>query len=457
MKTDIEGFLYPYIDLNQCIGCNQCYEVCEKLSLKKTHSEQKSYMAYHLENEIRYNSSSGGVFFGLAQKTIRQGGCVFGAAFEADYSVCQKKVMDEAGLKQLAGSKYLQSDTRDTFIEVKEALKQEKQVLYSGTPCQIAGLKSFLGREYRNLVCVSLICHGVPSPLIWAEYLEYQKKEHGEKKIQQVIFRNKKNKNGSWKNLLLTIDFENNRYEASAEQDLYYRGFLENLYLRPSCYFCRAKGKEQLADIIIGDYWGIEYLFPEVAAEPGISAVIVNTEKGQRLFDHLQDDFFIKECSVDDVLYGNPALINSPTINQKIREKFFSAYWNSADIVQSITAGLKMIEEKKRYKRNLSDNKKLVVWGTGNCYKRQILKVKEIAQPYYAVDSDPLKWNREVGYGTNCISPQELLEIKDYFVVIMVDDPKIAFQIAGDLCGLGIYDFDWIYNWFEYASEVKWG
>ena len=256
---DSEGFWYPIVDKEACVNCGLCEKVCPELVDLVKSKAIKSYASISKNDNSRIDSSSGGVFFELASYIIARDGIVFGAKFIKDWSVAH----DEADTLEKAscfrGSKYAQSDTGKTFQRVSEYLKSGILVLYSGSPCQVAGLKLFLRKEYPNLITVDFICHGVPSPLIWNQYL----KSFGEplNNIRHVSFRDKK---AGWKKFSLTIEFLDKTHSRTLDKDLYLRGFLKDLYLRPSCYSCSTKSGKSGSDITLGDYWGIGNVMPEI-------------------------------------------------------------------------------------------------------------------------------------------------------------------------------------------------
>lgn len=324
MEADEEGFIYPVIDRERCTDCGICHKICGSLGIEKKEDWQRTKIrAYAVKNkdfEIRKMSSSGGVFYELAGEIISRGGRVFGAVFDAGFKVVHVGTNEYDMLNPMCGSKYVQSDTGRTYTEVRDSLWDGKWVLYSGTPCQVAGLKSFLRESYEKLVCVSVICHGVPSPLIWEKYLDIKRKEHQGENIEAIEFRNKVN---GWRNFTFKIVFAPDDVEqAEFRKDLYMQGFLQNLYLRPSCHECKAKTVRQDADIIMGDYWGIPEYHKNFCDNMGISAVIVNTKKGMQIWDAVKDKFDVEITELNYIEQGNPVLYKSVPNNPR-RDKFF--------------------------------------------------------------------------------------------------------------------------------------
>ncbi len=265
----------------------------------------ETYAAYY-DNDIRLNSSSGGIFSLLAQ----QFEIVYGVAMDEDCYGAQF-VRAENDISSLRGSKYLQAKVGDTFKNVKKDLLEGKKVLFSGTGCQINGLKLFLNKEFDNLFCVDVICHGTPSPKLWKEYVKYQESFHG--KLTNINFRCK---DDSWQNFGMRED----KLYISKDDDAYMRMFLRDYCLRPSCYECKAK-KYKMADMTIADFWGIENVEPTLSDGKGTSLVITRTNKGQKLFDKLKDNFVWKEVKYEDAVQYNPSEFSS--VNKPIKRDNF--------------------------------------------------------------------------------------------------------------------------------------
>lgn len=311
MTSDTLGFLYPKVVTEQCVNCGLCEMICpnlkdEKLSAAVT---PKAYAAIGRDNTIRQKSSSGGVFSLIAQHIISQGGVVYGAAFDDSCHTVRHIAVDFLdGLGKLRGAKYLQSDISGTYVEVKERLEQGRTVLFTGTPCQISGLKSFLQKDYDQLYLQDIVCHGVPSPSIWDAYLGDIEKRFGGH-ATDVSFRNKSN---GWKNYCFSIQLSNGRiYSVEHSKDPYMRGFLHNYYLRPSCYACKHKGVERQSDITLADFWGIEEICPEMDDQKGTSLVIVSSPKGQRLFEAVVDAVNYAPTDLECAIQYNRSMIDS--------------------------------------------------------------------------------------------------------------------------------------------------
>jgi len=307
MQEDKEGFLYPVVDKEQCIGCGLCEKVCPVLNQGEERRPLHVYAAKNKNEEIRMQSSSGGIFTLLAEQILEEGGIVFGAGFNKDWEVVHDYTDNKEGLAVFRGSKYVQSRVGETYVQAEQFLKKGRKVLFSGTPCQIAGLKSFLRKEYDNLLTVDFICHGVPSPLVWRNYLNELSGDLMQD-ISRIEFRNKVL---GWRNYSFTLSvFEKhgtkNRvwFSESGSKNFFMRGFLSDLYLRPSCYACPSKCLKSGSDLTLGDFWGIEHVLPEFDDNnKGVSTLFVNTDK------HLQFvEMDFKEVEYDDVVKYNSAI-----------------------------------------------------------------------------------------------------------------------------------------------------
>lgn len=315
-REDAEGFAYPLVDEGKCIDCSLCIKVCPVLSPDVERLPLKVYAAKNRDLQERIQSSSGGMFLPLAREVLRQGGQVFGVEFSEDFRSARHACASDAdGVKRFSGSKYIQSDTGRTYSRTKMFLENGVPVLYSGTPCQIAGLRKFLRKDYENLYTVDLVCHGVPSPGIWRRYMD----ETAPEGTASVNFRDKVT---GWKRFSLVMKDSSGKVLFSQREDenVFMDGFLKNLYLRPSCYRCPARKGRSGSDLTIADYWHLKKTLPDFDDNTGVGLVLVNTAKGARLFDSV--DFERVETPYAPASAGNPAIENDfrPL---KGREAFF--------------------------------------------------------------------------------------------------------------------------------------
>lgn len=328
MKANSEGFLYPQVDSNLCVECKLCEKTCPVLNVKSSTNfiERKSYAAICNDENLRMESSSGGMFTLLAEKIINDGGVVFGAEFDSDFSVKHDWTDSCEGLKRFRGSKYLQSRTENTFSECKKFLESGRKVLYTGTPCQVAGLKSFLRKEYENLFTVELICHGVPSPALWQKYIKFREKKSASR-IVKTAFRRK---NDGWKLFSLSFTFANDsEFSQPMSKDEYLRLFLKDNALRESCYQCSFRKDSHMADITIADFWGIENVLPEFFDDRGTSLVITQNKKGNEFFESVKDLCRYKEVDFNEGIKSNPPYLKS-SVRSKKRDSFYKNFEKSS-------------------------------------------------------------------------------------------------------------------------------
>ena len=264
MVEDREGCLYPLVDVDNCINCSLCERVCPIANQHDSRVPKKSYAAFHTDDSIRLQSSSGGVFSALADWMIERNGVVFGARFDDNWDVCHDWTDSHDGLQSYRGSKYVQSRIGSCYKQVKSFLEGDRWVLFSGTACQIAGLKEYLKKDYEKLLAVDVICHGTPVPKVWRDYLQEKGTE-----FSSISFRSKSN---GWNNYRIRFDGKNgSTSEQVFYENVFMKGFLANLYLRPSCTTCRFKSGRCGSDITLGDYWGVQNEHPQLDDEKGIS------------------------------------------------------------------------------------------------------------------------------------------------------------------------------------------
>lgn len=323
MKEDKEGFLFPQIDTVKCVDCKKCENVCPILHpLEPETSKKEAYAFINNDEHVRRASSSGGVFSALTQKLFedrKDEVYVFGAEYCADFkSIVHSFVDNYNDIEKFRGSKYVQSNIGDCFKDCKKLLDDGKTVCFSGTPCQIGGLKSFLHKKYDNLFTIDIICHGVPSPLLWKKYVECREKNNGTKTTSTSFRR----KNNGWKKFSLWFSFTNHKeYCQDLTKDPYLRLFLKNVCLRRSCYDCKFKTIDRQSDITMADFWGIQHEYPELDDDKGVSFVIVHSEQGKALFDSVEN-CEKKSVPMEIGLKYNPSMVSSVEITEK-RETFF--------------------------------------------------------------------------------------------------------------------------------------
>lgn len=308
MKPDERGFLKPIINDSLCVHCHLCQKVCPlNITVVQKAIDPTVYAAFSLNKENQRNSSSGGIFVLLASKILQEGGTVYGAAFSESFQVKHRRITND--IRPLQTSKYVQSQIGDVFLKAEKDIRAGRKVLFSGTPCQIGGLYSFLKQrkiDTENLLTVDLICHGVPSPLLWEKYLS------GISSGRKPVFVNFRDKRLSWGGFCLTCQFDDGtEYSIEAGKDAYMQGFFANMTLRESCYSCQFKTVSRMADITLADYWGVEKYTPEMMNRDGTSAVLIHSKKGMYYFNMIKGQIKSKQVSITSVLSSNKPMIQS--------------------------------------------------------------------------------------------------------------------------------------------------
>ena len=323
MRPDALGFTYPHVDMDLCVKCGLCVQVCDFSGRKKTSpgaDPVEVHAVRHKSTEVVAASQSGGVFTALTDIVLKDGGVVYGAAFDDSFSVCHRRESDASGRDTLRGSKYVQSDLRNTFREVLDDLCSGLTVLFSGTPCQCAGLDSFIPERYRaSLILVDFVCHGVPSPAVWQAYLA-EKRRKGS--LHSVNFRDKSQ--GGWKIHMESFLYEDGRKDVCKTfRTLFYK----NIMLRPSCGSCTYDIFNRCSDIVISDFWGVGSVLPQFDGDAGTSMVIPLTDKGHRLLGEASSDLDTATVclSRNQMREMNPNLLSATRMHPECR-KFEDAF-----------------------------------------------------------------------------------------------------------------------------------
>lgn len=319
-----EGFLIPTVDESTCVSCGLCYKKCPQLnsvtisdSLKL--QKQEVYASKGKDKYTLLESSSGGVFTIIATEVIKNNGVVFGCAFDENFVARHISIKTVEELEKLRGSKYVQSNTMKTFLEAKSYLKKDIPVLYVGTPCQIAGLRAFLGKPYDKLITIDLVCHGVPSPKLFSQYLADFEKRNDEK-IKKYDFRYKEKTGSSKCNRIIT----NKKTRAYVYQcDPYYKSFSDEKTYRECCYSCKYTNTKRIGDITIGDYWGYELFHPERDSSLGISVVLINTTIGKEIFDKVKNTYLTTYDSTLDEAICKQYTLKKPAKRPSCRSEFY--------------------------------------------------------------------------------------------------------------------------------------
>lgn len=325
LVTDDEGFWYPQVDQEKCIDCSLCDQVCPELQSKSASLQGGEppvcYAANNKDIDTRVDSTSGGIFSALAEEMFAQGGNVSGAVYRADFSIQHIISNEPKDLVRLRSSKYAQSNCEGLYKGIRARLIAGEKVLACGCPCQMAGLRLFLKKEYENLIIVDFICRGINSPMVYRKHLDSLEERFGSK----VVYAKAKNKERGWRSLTFKATFENGEsYYGNGQEDDFTRGYLQTgYYCRPSCFDCKFKGMPRIADLTMGDFWGVEKVAPELDDNKGTSLVMCNTKKGVAFFEKVKCRCDSKEVGLADLEPGNRSLYQSLQVPQEKRADFF--------------------------------------------------------------------------------------------------------------------------------------
>lgn len=337
IKEQEDGFLYPYVDQEKCIDCSLCVKHCPTQLSKNSSIVPLKVFAFRNKNDVQImQSASGGVGALAAQEIIKEGGIAYGVSYNKSFGVKHIRVDCLSDLPQIQSSKYVQSDTGNTYSQVQKDLLAGKTVLYTGTPCQIDGLHSFLKKDYKNLYTIDLICHGVPSPKFFKKYLEFQNKQT-DGKIIYYNFRSKDKRGWGTQYLLKT---KTKTKTKTLSLDRYGKHFMSGDCYRECCYQCAYANIHRVGDLTIGDFWGIGKSHPEFYSEKGVSSVFVNTEKGQKLFDGIKSKALVIDATLEEAMVKQGNLVH-PTKRPAERDTFYEGI-DQADFVKNLKVGLQL-------------------------------------------------------------------------------------------------------------------
>ena len=304
---DRKGFIHPKVDETKCVNCGLCSNACPVLKTQNRNTQNLVYAGWIKDDTIRQKSSSGGLFYALSCYCIGKGGVVFGAQYAEDYKSVEHGIADSINdIEKLMTSKYVQSDINNSFRLCKQYLLGNRVVLFSGTPCQIAGLRAYLRKDYDNLITIDIVCHGVPSPGIYKDYMDYLEKTNQDK-INNVNFRLKKPR---WGNTYLFVGFEKaTPYLGSEGRDPFFIWSNRNYSLRDCCHHCEYTSVERVSDITIADFWGfLPRSFKETSFDKGTSLVLINTPKGEQMVKSISSKLYLTERTIKEAIAGNQML-----------------------------------------------------------------------------------------------------------------------------------------------------
>lgn len=385
--SDNEGFWYPKVDLDKCINCHLCEKVCPMLHLDtlKHNDFEKPIIFGGFSNDIviRFDSTSGGVFSMLANVIFKEKGYVSGAVYTDNFDVKNIVTNKKIDLHRLRSSKYLESNAEGLYKQIAALLKKGEKVMACGSPCQMAGLRQYLRKDYDNLIIVDFLCRATNSPKVFHKYLDSLEKKYNAK----IVAIKDKNKDHGWHSLARKVTFDNGQvYYGESEIDDYRRGYHLNVYERPCCYECKFKGFPRMSDITLADFWGLNQIDPEMDKNLGTSLVMINSEKGAAFFEKIKGKMTLKEYTLPQAIAGNkPAILGNHIAypSNISREEFFKAIdekpfdeiaaqmfpipdYNKFSTKQKIKNVLCPIY---KYKFNPVQLWRLIYW---NCLKKQI-------------------------------------------------------------------------------------
>lgn len=364
LVSDEEGFAYPQIDIKKCIGCNACESVCPIIkseSIEQKENVLATYVGYAINEKVRIESSSGGVFSLIANYILEQRGIVFGAAYDEQFCVRHIAIEKKEELFRLRGSKYSQSTITGVYLKVREELAKGRMVLFSGTACQVSGLKNYLKKDYENLITVDILCHGVPSPEVWKRYINELEIVNGE-----LTYINLRDKTKGWYNYSSKFCFKSGKIiEHTHFVDSYMRLFLGDICLRPSCYDCQFKNMNRSSDITVGDCWGIDKLMPEFDDDKGTSVIIIHSLKGKRVSEKISSNMRYKVVDLDVVVPRSENSRKSVEVHVN-RKKFFRGFVSGESINKLLGYLNETIFDKIRKKVRKVLNRKMAWFCRGN-------------------------------------------------------------------------------------------
>ena len=325
MVEDIEGFQYPVIDSNKCVECSLCVKSCPICTpLHVPEQENIAYAAYTKSETLRMESSSGGIFSEIAHAILNQGGIVVGAVYSNRFEVHHVCIETVDELYKLRGAKYAQSSLHGVFFKVKEYLQQKRKVLFTGTPCQIVGLKSFLKSYDELLFCVDFVCHGVPSPKVWKAYVKHRSLLDNHGKLPININMRSKETGWSFYKYSNVFYYSNKKWSILSEENLFMRLFVEDYINRLSCSNCRMKGYDRVSDITLGDFWGIWNVEPDMDDNKGTSLMIVHSCNARKMLEYLSDKIVLKQVTLEQASKQNQSMLKSSPL-PKNRERVVKA------------------------------------------------------------------------------------------------------------------------------------
>jgi len=370
MKSDIEGFLYPNVDMSGCVGCDLCEKVCPIIH-KKTEDDMSSMEAYVVrtkKDDVLKESTSGGFFSVLSEYVLRKKGTAYGVIVDDENNIihagCNNANMEI--LKKFSGSKYVQTNAGTCFREIKDKLELDELVCFSGTPCQVAGLKGYLGKEYDNLITVDLICHGTPSQKLWKKYVEYQEKKY-HSKIDYINFRNK---TYGYHSGTMKIEFENGKtYYASGRIDPMLKSFYKDISSRPSCYSCAFKTVSHVSEFTMFDCWSASNLVTGLKDDDKVyTNVFIQNARGKKLWNEIKDNYIYHKADVKAMIERDGCMVKNSSHLHPRRKDFYNTL-DQDDFMEHIQAFIPI-----SIKDRLVEKSKALFYRTGTIFVLKRIK-----------------------------------------------------------------------------------
>lgn len=318
MKADEEGFLYPDVNHNTCINCRLCEKVCPIVNYvrKSKNDEQVAYLLQHKDDEICRQSTAGGAFTGIASYVIEHGGIVFGVEMTENYKVRHTSVETIEELEKFRNSKYVQSRIGHAYQQARRELQTGRMVCFSGTPCQVEGLRHYLGKDYENLVLVDVVCRAVPSPGVWNEYVKYETSKRGE--FSSIRFRDKTL--GYQYSTMELKGKDGKIYRAGIESQPWLRMFFSGMIIRPSCTECKFRSRYRNSDFTIWDCFPSYKFDKKLDESRGTTRVLVHSAKGKKILEEIKEDYIAEKSNVTEAVNGVKEMVSSPKRNDKTKQ-----------------------------------------------------------------------------------------------------------------------------------------
>lgn len=326
MEYDLYGHSYPIVDAGKCTECGLCERVCPLLHKEALPQDKEEtctipvYACFNKKEEIRKSSTSGGLFSVLAEYVINLGGIVCAAEFDAEFHVRHVFVDSVEKLDRLRGSKYAQSELGETFRRIRKELREGKDILFVGMPCQVSGLRFFLQKDYSNLYTCDFICMGISSPVLWEEYLDnFEQREQ----IQRILFKDKRR---GWHNWQMLVEYPGKEKVQAGYENPFFYGYLNHITFRPSCFHCPYRRVHRMSDFTIADCWGIDKVNPDFDDNKGCTTLLLQSEKAKLVFEQIKSQLYYTEYLIENVIRYNPHLCSSVSVHP-ITEQFYLSYW----------------------------------------------------------------------------------------------------------------------------------